>query len=78
MTSTITFFYISTTISLSFFLLGLSNDELNLVPGLPNMSSRSSEESTSTDLSESESVEVDTGSEISNASSSQLTTSYSG
>ena len=70
--------YIVTNMSLFLLMIGLSNDELGLVPGLPNMSSRSSEESTSDDLSESESAEVDTGSEISNASSSQLSTSSSG
>ena len=41
------------------------------------MSSRSSEESTYNDDSESESIEIDSGSEMSNTTSSQLSTSYS-
>ena len=51
---------------------------MELASGLANMSSRSSEESTSNDGSESESIEIDSGSEMSNTTSSQLSTSYSG
>ena len=58
--------------------LGLPNNELELVSGLPNMSSISSEDSASDDLSESEIAEIDSDSEISNTTSSQITSSYSG
>ena len=69
---------ISKSIDYFFGILGLPNNALELVSGLANMSSRSSEESISKDGSESDSIEVDSGSEMSNTTSSQLSTSYSG